>query len=45
MMLNPNPDELLATMTPGDVVVTSVRGAKALGSLPIRFANYFYRDY
>lgn len=40
-----SPKELLDKMLPGDVIVTSVRGMKALGSLPIRFANYFKRGY
>ena len=45
MTVNTTADELLSKMIPGDVVVTSVRGMKALGSLPIRFANYFKRGY
>ncbi len=38
-------DKLLSEMIPGDIIVTSVRGMKSIGSLPIRFANYFKRGY
>jgi len=37
--------EILELMRAGDVVVTSQRGIKSLGSLPVRFGNLFKRGY
>ena len=38
-------DEIIEKMKPGDIIVTSQRGIKSLGSLPIRFGNLFKRGY